>query len=724
MNEFIKFTDVCKSYGNLKVLDGLSFDISENDVIGVLGPSGAGKSTMLKLIGGIEEAGAGRVINRAERTGYVFQEPRLLPWKTAVENVMLPMQAWNMPREQAYAAAKGTLERMGLAGFLDHYPKQLSGGMIQRVSLARALAVKPDLLLMDEPFSALDLRLKELLIYFLKEHLEKHPATVVYISHAPDEVLKIAGRIFMFGGEDSFRELKPDRKELLAYYSEDDLNGFTDNTQEGVDIMSEWKEKRESFRLVDARGKTPEFLPEMIKLAEGIKEGDGVKVIQNFEPVPLYFQLEKMGFDRHTEKIADDEYHVYFYKKPAGDMSKSAKMADYVRADSERAEKIVNIITSFFHGKGMDGLRKEYEEIAPVSSAEFAFAEQVISDRGIPDPHIESHINELISLFRSSLDQSGPEDYPEGHPVCTYMLENRAIEAVVEDIRTELKKDNPDAETLKLLYGKLKQADSHYVRKEHQLFPYLERKGFDKPSTIMWGLHDKIRGGIKESIALLESGDTDRLKSIAEEALTEAVEMIYKEEKILLPTALVMLTEDEWKLARKGERELDYCLIDTPPMWGAGDVQEEAPVPLDASDDYSEAYVHLGEGMLTLDQINAIFRFLPVDVSFVDSSDRVRFYNQTDHRVFPRSPGVIGREVKYCHPPKSVDTVMEIISSFRSGEKDMAEFWLTLNERFIHIRYFAVRSSGGRYMGVLEMMQDVTDIRALEGSRTLLTWDK
>lgn len=127
--------------------------------------------------------------------------------------------------------------------------------------------------------------------------------------------------------------------------------------------------------------------------------------------------------------------------------------------------------------------------------------------------------------------------------------------------------------------------------------------------------------------------------------------------------------------------------------------------------------------MLSYEQINAIFSHLPIDVSFVDADDRVRFYNQSAERIFPRSPEVIGREVRYCHPPKSVDTVMAILSAFKSGEKNVAEFWLELHGKFLHIRYFAVRDATGAYMGTLEVMQNVTEIRKLEGARTLLSWE-
>ncbi len=133
--------------------------------------------------------------------------------------------------------------------------------------------------------------------------------------------------------------------------------------------------------------------------------------------------------------------------------------------------------------------------------------------------------------------------------------------------------------------------------------------------------------------------------------------------------------------------------------------------------------INLGQGLLTVEQINLIFKHLPVDVSFVDENEIVRFYNDIPHRIFARSPGVIGREVQNCHPRESVGTVMRIVEAFKSGKKDTAEFWLEIAGKFLHIQYFAVKNEKGEFKGILEMMQDATHVRSLEGSNRLLNWD-
>ncbi len=193
----IEFKNINKTYGNLEVIKDLSFSIKTNDIVGILGSSGVGKSTILKIIAKLESPDSGELINNTDKVGYVFQEPRLLPWRTTLENVMLPLKFSGTPKDKAHEKAMFFLEKMGLNGFENYFPAQLSGGMLQRVSLARAFALEPDLLLLDEPFSALDLRLKSVLETMLKELLEENPIPVLYVSHSPEELVQFANRIFM-----------------------------------------------------------------------------------------------------------------------------------------------------------------------------------------------------------------------------------------------------------------------------------------------------------------------------------------------------------------------------------------------------------------------------------------------------------------------------------------------------------------------------------------------
>jgi len=221
MEKIIEFKNINKTFGSLEVIKDLTFEVNSTDIIGILGPSGVGKSTILKLIAGLEKPTKGTLINNTKRIGYVFQEPRLLPWKTTLDNVLLPQIIAGVEKNKAKEKALYYLEKMGLSGFETYYPSQLSGGMLQRVSLARAFALEPDLLLLDEPFSALDLRLKSVLETMLKELLEENPMPVLYVSHSPEEVVKFANRIFMMFTGGVIEELPVDENDDFKEFLKD-----------------------------------------------------------------------------------------------------------------------------------------------------------------------------------------------------------------------------------------------------------------------------------------------------------------------------------------------------------------------------------------------------------------------------------------------------------------------------------------------------------------------
>jgi DUF438 domain-containing protein len=194
-------------------------------------------------------------------------------------------------------------------------------------------------------------------------------------------------------------------------------------------------------------------------------------------------------------------------------------------------------------------------------------------------------------------------------------------------------------------------------------------------------------------------------------------DMIYKEEHILFPMAKDLLTDREWGKVRQGEEEIGYAWIRPEAGWTAN--AEEAKEQAVGQ----ESEVKLDTGMMTVEQVNMLLKHMPVDISFVDEKDEVRYYSATKDRIFPRSPGVIGRKVQNCHPPKSFGMVQKILDEFRAGRRDKADFWIQMKGRFLLIQYFAVRDEKGAYRGTLEVSQDVTDIRKLEGQKRLLDWD-
>lgn len=383
--------------------------------------------------------------------------------------------------------------------------------------------------------------------------------------------------------------------------------------------------------------------------------------------------------------------------------------------DRGKVKMAADLLESFLLGRiSTEQAREQAKELREITADDLAVAEQELSARGIDDDTVYSNIESFLLIFEDVL-RAPVLELPDWHPICIYQRENGAVLKLLEGAATFSRVrfiKNRWAE----LIEKLSQYKIHLSRKQNQLYPALERQGFDRPSKIMWSLDDKVQGEIRKAEELLENSEPPTFLKQYDVAVSALHELIEKENAVLYPTAVEMISDEEFTAMRVGDEEIGYFLISPPPISPTPAEREHENKSLDGELD-------LRQGKLTLEQINLIFRHLPVDLSFVDEHELVRFYSDTKHRIFPRSPGVIGRDVKNCHPRESVGNVMEIIKTFREGSHDEAEFWLEMNGKFIYILYIAVRDSDGVFRGILEMMQDATHIRSLEGNRRLLNWD-
>jgi len=349
------------------------------------------------------------------------------------------------------------------------------------------------------------------------------------------------------------------------------------------------------------------------------------------------------------------------------------------------------------------------------------------------------------------------EPIETGHPVDVFRKENAALVERSAAMRTTLSDlaAGPPDETVSAevrdrargLFNEIMGVDQHYQRKENLLFPILERHGIVGPSKVMWGKDDEVRALLGALGEALGAGDAAAgewklvVDTVGFPALDALEEMIRKEEKILLPMSLQTLTEAEWGEIWSQSPEFGWCLVDP-----EGDYRPPAvlcdDVPQDVADEAERSGVALDviqhgaqtqrpvsgaivfpTGALELSQLRAIFCTLPVDLTFVDNEDRVRFFSEGPERIFMRPKAVIGRKVQHCHPPSSVHVVDRILSDFKAGRQDVAEFWIDIRGRFVHVRYFAVRDEQRRYKGTLEVTQDLTPLRKLQGERRLLQYD-
>ena len=398
----------------------------------------------------------------------------------------------------------------------------------------------------------------------------------------------------------------------------------------------------------------------------------------------------------------------------------------------KKKEVMKDILRKLHHGLSVEEAKKRFErEIGNVSSTEIAEIEQGLLEEGIPPDEIKKFCNVHALLFQSALEKSMDQEQSPAHPVYLMKQNNREIEKITGALKEAVQNGEtwgmvPFKQKVGELLGRLKNLDIHYTWKEQILFPYLEKYEFYGPSKVMWGKDDEVRALLKSlGEALAAQGATAAewkivVQAVAEPALAAVEEMIYKEENILLPMSQNALTDDEWGEIWQQTPEYGYCLVDP----------REGYQPPKATDPAKVAAVAANEslvfptGALTPAQIRGLFGALPLDLTFVDADDRVRYFSEGADRVFARSKAILGRKVQHCHPPKSVHIVEQILEDFKSGRRSIAEFWITLHGKFVHIRYFAVRDEAGAYQGTLEVTQDLTRLRALAGERRLLEYDE
>lgn len=266
----------------------------------------------------------------------------------------------------------------------------------------------------------------------------------------------------------------------------------------------------------------------------------------------------------------------------------------------------------------------------------------------------------------------------------------------------------------------LKESANHYQREENVLFPMLESHGIVQPPAIMWSEHDTVRGIEKTLFGLVETGpklDSRALMQLRTSALALSETLsshFFKENNILFQTSLKLFSKEEWQKARVDFDEIGYGIF-IPKKLKAPTPDAQPVAPSEAS-----GMVTFETGAMKKEVLEAMLNTLPVDITFVDEKDQVRYFSQSSERFFVRSKSVIGREVRNCHPQKSIERVEQILNSFRSGTLDKADFWIRMGEALIYIRYFPVRDSEGNYLGCLEVTQNITEIQKLEGEKRLL----
>ncbi|BCJ93310.1 hypothetical protein acsn021_08790 [Anaerocolumna cellulosilytica] len=399
-------------------------------------------------------------------------------------------------------------------------------------------------------------------------------------------------------------------------------------------------------------------------------------------------------------------------------------MSESINNREYRQKVLKEIISGLHEGKSVEEVKGLFEEaFNGVAASEISEAEGALIAEGLPITEIQKLCDVHAAVFKGSIEEiHQPEDQSliPGHPANTLKRENRALEKIIDKQLEPYLQDLSSKESLVAVkegIDRLSKVDIHYIRKENLFFPYLEKYGITAPPKVMWGVDDEIRQQIKGVKELLsKDAATDELRQEIKAVIERVKEMIFKEENILLPMLLETLTQDEWKLIAKESDEIGY-LVETVPVWNPA-AQAKAAVLEEAKE---TGVITMPTGLLHSEELIHMLNALPFDITFVDKEDVVKYFSQGEERIFPRTKTVIGRNVSNCHPPASVHIVEQIVEDFKSGKKDHEDFWIKMMDKYILIRYYAVRNEKKEYLGVLEVTQNIKPIQEITGEKRLVT---
>ena len=457
------------------------------------------------------------------------------------------------------------------------------------------------------------------------------------------------------------------------------------------------------------------------------------KLLYREEHILYPLSIEIIPVNEFNKLLIDVDMLGTAFKVKLQDFYGGKNMSEIINNNKERKEELNRIIKvlneSEDHSLAKKEIKKDFKKLLDnLSPEEIAEAEQALIAEGVAVEEVQKLCELHVDTFHEALknaskrSENGSEKI-SGHPIANYRAENKELKSQISKFKKAYKrlKRTSDFNSYDEALSSLSMIDVHYTRKENQLLPYLEDVGFTGPSKVMWGKHDEIREVFKQLKAYSSEKNVKECLSLSKSLIPQLKRMVFMEEKILFPTALRKLPESVWAEIRKGESEIGFAWIKPGNLWAPEltahkNINIEPTKTVNKSDN---GLIDLSVGQLSASQINLLLTNLPIDITFVDENDKVRYFSQGKERIFPRSPGIIGRSVENCHPPKSVHVVKKIVEDFKAGKRDLAEFWIKMNESFIHIRYFPL-FEGDTYKGVIEVSQEVSRIRALEGEKRLL----
>jgi DUF438 domain-containing protein len=411
-------------------------------------------------------------------------------------------------------------------------------------------------------------------------------------------------------------------------------------------------------------------------------------------------------------------------------------MSELIDNAQKKKDLLKHMIQQLHKGQAPEAVRSQLARLmGEVPYQLVVEVEQELMSEGLPTEEVLELCDIHTAALKGQIRHEGAKTAPPGHPVHTFKEENRALKWELDSLdklfgEVAQRGEDDDAGDLmaqiQVRFNALADVEKHYARTENLLFPYLEKHGITGPSTVMWGKHDQTRELFKGALEALghgleiKAGEASSLIDLVLRPTKASIEeMIFKEEEILFPMSMDALNDGEWYAIHQQSPEIGFCLYDPTEEW-----QPDVPAEELETAKKEQDRIRLPSGTFTATELNAVLNSIPFDLTFVDKDDRVRYFTQGRERIFSRSRAILGRKVQMCHPPSSVHIVEQILDDFKSSRETRAPFWINLKGRFIHIEYFALRDDEGKYLGTLEVSQDLTEKRALDGEQRLLSYAK
>jgi DUF438 domain-containing protein len=409
-------------------------------------------------------------------------------------------------------------------------------------------------------------------------------------------------------------------------------------------------------------------------------------------------------------------------------------MSELINNSRSRKDLLKHMILQLHEGIAPAEVKARIRELmSKIPYGEVVEVEQELISEGLPETEVLRLCDMHTEVLEGQIDQSGAKMIPAAHPVDTFIRENRELEKIVSWLNELYSNSEYLVQTIGIQafltklhahFNSLTDVDKHYRRKENLLFPFLEKYGITGPPTVMWGKHDETRRLLKTAINTIVSGEikdsnqlTSAVLTIFQPASKAVTDMIMKEEEILFPMTMDKLSDSDWYDIYLQTPEIGFCLYDPSETW--------LPEGMTAGTETrtEEGTVQLPSGKFTTFELLNILNTLPVDMTFVDKNDKVKYFSQGKERIFDRNRAILGRDVRQCHPPSSVHVVEQILQDFKSGNQEQAAFWIQMGGKFIHIEYFALKDEKGEYLGTLEISQDLTAKRAIQGEHRILSYN-